>query len=86
MGLILAWAFGGLQSAPKVIAVLFVANSVGYFLGDFLNNTLRGKTGMLAWGVAFGLGLGAGLGAALYFAQAPVRARIESFGNKGNNN
>lgn len=79
MGLILAWAFGGLRAVVKVIAVLFVANSVGYFLGDFLNNTLRGKMGMLAWGIAFGLGLGAGLGAALYFAQAPVRVRIESF-------
>ncbi len=79
MGLILAWAFGALRFSLKVITVLFVANSVGYFLGDFLNNTLRGKMGMLAWGIAFGLGLGAGLGAALYFAQAPVRVRIESF-------
>ena len=80
MGLVLALAFGALgvlRSVLKLIAILFVANSVGYFLGDFLNNTLRGKTGMLAWGIAFGLGLGAGLGAALYFAQAPVRERLE---------
>lgn len=79
MGVILAWAFGALRSAPKVIAVLFVANSIGYFLGDFLNNTLGGKTGILVWGVAFGLGLGAGLGAALYFAQTTMRERIGSF-------
>ena len=62
MGLILAWAFGALRFSLKVITVLFVTNSIGYFLGDFLNNTLRGKMGMLAWGIAFGLGLGAGLG------------------------
>ena len=73
MGAVLAWAFGAMREALKIIAVLFVGNSVGYFLGDFLNNTLRGKPGMLAWGVAYGLGLGAGLGAALYFAQSPVR-------------
>ncbi len=79
MGLILAWAFGALRFSLKVITVLFVANSIGYFLGDFLNNTLRGKAGMLAWGIAFGLGLGAGLGAALYFAQTPMRERIKSF-------
>jgi hypothetical protein len=79
MGVILAWAFGALQEALKIIAFLFVANSIGYFLGSFLNTELRGKTGMLAWGIAFGLGLGAGLGASLYFAQAPVRERIGSF-------
>lgn len=78
MGILLAWAFGALRNAPKIIAALFVGNSAGYFLGDFLNNTLRGKTGMLLWGVAYGLGLGAGLGAALYFAQAPVRERLNS--------
>lgn len=78
MGLVLAWAFGALSAAPKLIAVLFTANSVGYFLGDFLNNTLSGKVGMLLWGVAFGLGLGAGLGAALYFAQSPLRARLNA--------
>lgn len=78
MGLVLSSAFGALRSALKLIAVLFIANSIGYFLGDFLNNTLRGKLGMLSWGTAFGLGLGAGLGAALYFAQAPVRERIET--------
>jgi len=78
MGLILTWAFGALRIAPKIVAVLFAGNSIGYFLGDFLNNTLHGKTGMLLWGVAFGLGLGAGLGAALYFAQAPIRERLNS--------
>jgi len=78
MGLVLAWAFGAMGSLLKIIAVLLVGNSAGYFLGDFLNSSLRGKAGMLAWGVAYGLGLGAGLGAALYFAQSPVRERLNS--------
>jgi hypothetical protein len=73
MGLILAWGFGSMRSAFKIISLLFVGNYVGYFVGDFLNNLWRGKLGMLAWGVAFGLGLGAGLGTALYFAQSPAR-------------
>lgn len=80
MGLVLSSAFGALRPALRLIAALFVANSIGYFLGAFLNNTLHGKRGMLLWGVAFGLGLGAGLGAALYFAQAPVRERLETRG------
>jgi hypothetical protein len=73
MGLILAWAFGSMRSAIKIISLLAVGNYVGYFAGDFLNNLWRGKLGMLSWGVAFGLGLGSGLGWALYFAQSPVR-------------
>lgn len=76
MGAVLAWAFGAMREALKMIAVLFAGNSAGYFLGDFLNNTLHGKAGMLAWGVAYGLGLGAGLGAALYLAQSPVREKL----------
>jgi len=76
MGLVLALAFGAMSEALKIIAALFIGNSAGYFIGDFLNNSLRGKFGMLAWGLAFGLGLGAGLGAALYLAQTPTRAKL----------
>jgi hypothetical protein len=78
MGLVLAWAFGAMRNLLKIIAVLFVGNSAGYFLGNFLNSSLHGSAGMLAWGVAYGLGLGAGLGAALYFAQSPMRERLNS--------
>jgi len=73
MGLVLAWAFGSMRSALKIIGALYLGNWGGYFLGDFLNNSWRGKLGMLSWGVTFGLGLGAGLGTALYFAQSPTR-------------
>jgi hypothetical protein len=50
--------------------LLFVANSLGYFLGSALNNSIGGRAGMLLWGTVYGLCLGAGLGAVLYFAQA----------------
>jgi hypothetical protein len=75
MGLVLALGFGALRSSAKLIAVLFIANSAGYFLGDALNNSIRGRPGMLLWGAAYGLFFGAGLGAALYFAQAARQER-----------
>ena len=70
MGLVLAAGFGVAHSALKLSVIIFAANSVGYFLGSALNETVRGHVGMLLWGVMYGLWLGAGLGAALYFAQA----------------
>jgi hypothetical protein len=73
MGLVVAFGFGSLRASPKLIAVLFIANSIGYFLGDWLNNSIGGKPGMLLWGAAYGLFFGAGLGAAFYFAQAPMQ-------------
>jgi hypothetical protein len=71
MGLVFALGFGALRNAAKFIAVLFVANTLGYFLGDALNNWLGGRAGMLSWGAAFGLFLGSGIGATLYWAQTP---------------
>ncbi len=70
MGSALAIGFGTARSAVKLSAVLFVANSVGYFLGSALNNSVGGSAGMLLWGTAYGLFLGAGLGAVLHLAQA----------------
>lgn len=78
MALVFAVGFGVVRILPKLIAVLFVANSAGYFLGDVLNNTVGGRPGMLLWGAAYGLFLGAGLGAVLYFAQAPIRERLRA--------
>ncbi len=78
MGLVLGLGFGSLRVSPKLIAVLFVANSVGYFLGDALNNSIGGKPGMLLWGAAYGLFFGAGLGAAFYFAQGPMREHLNA--------
>jgi hypothetical protein len=69
MGSVLAIGFGAARSALRLSAVLFVANSVGYFVGAALNDAVRGPAGMLVWGAAYGLFLGAGLGALIHFAQ-----------------
>ncbi len=78
MTVIIASGFGALSTFPRLFAVLFVTNSIGYFLGTWLDSTVRGKAGMMLWGLAYGLGLGAGLGWSLYLAQAPLRARLEA--------
>ncbi len=70
MGLVLAAGFGAARKALRLSAVLFTANSAGYFLGSAINGAVGGSTGMLLWGAVYGLGLGAGLGAVLHLAQA----------------
>ncbi|HEX6625610.1 MAG TPA: hypothetical protein VF064_17980 [Pyrinomonadaceae bacterium] len=69
MGTVFAAGFGVLREALKLSAVLFTANSFGYFLGAALNETFGGAAGMLLWGAVYGLALGAGLGAVLHLAQ-----------------
>jgi hypothetical protein len=69
MALVLAAGFKAMRSALTLSAILFIGNSVGYFLGSALNNYIGGRSGMLLWGVAYGLCLGAGLGASLHLAQ-----------------
>ncbi|MBC7807397.1 MAG: hypothetical protein H7145_14755 [Akkermansiaceae bacterium] len=73
MGLVFAAGFGVPRAAPRLSAVLFVANTAGYFAGSFLNNAVGGKAGMLLWGGIYGLCLGVGLGAALFLAQTAAR-------------
>src|SRR5215210_7849390 len=43
---VLAVGLRALRSAVKLSAILFVANSVGYFLGSALNNAIGGRAGM----------------------------------------
>ena len=69
MGFVIAALFGVARSKFSLSAILFVANSLGYFLGSAVNDYFEGRAGMLLWGLIFGLFLGAGLGAALHFAQ-----------------
>ena len=69
MALVFATGFGALRSILKLALVLFVANSLGYFLGSALNDYFGGRAGMLLWGAVYGLFLGAGIGAVLQLAQ-----------------
>ncbi|MEJ7708837.1 MAG: hypothetical protein WKF84_03035 [Pyrinomonadaceae bacterium] len=73
MCLVLAAGFGVMRLALKLSVVLFVANSVGYFLGSALSNSMQGKIGMLLWGAVYGLCLGAGLGTVLHIVQSSTR-------------
>ncbi|MCI0691768.1 hypothetical protein L0337_07130 [candidate division KSB1 bacterium] len=78
MGLVFAAGFGVVRTTLNLSAVLFVANSIGYFLGSALNNAVKGSTGMLLWGGVYGLCLGAGLSAVLHFAQARRADELKS--------
>ncbi|HXD29738.1 MAG TPA: hypothetical protein VN643_01385 [Pyrinomonadaceae bacterium] len=69
MALVFALGFKAVRRIQIFSAVLFVGNSLGYFVGSMLNDLLGGRTGMLLWGVAYGLFLGAGLGIVLDLAQ-----------------
>lgn len=69
MALVFALGFGAIRSLVKLSAILFVSNSVGYFVGSALNDYIGGQGGMLLWGIVYGLGLGAGMGAVIWFAQ-----------------
>ena len=71
MALVFAAGFKKVNATPKFALILFLANSLGYFLGSALNNSVAGPTGMLLWGIAYGLFLGAGIGAVLHFSQRP---------------
>ncbi|MFN2512975.1 MAG: glycoside hydrolase family 97 catalytic domain-containing protein [Pyrinomonadaceae bacterium] len=69
MGLVFAAGFGVTDSVYRLSAILFVANSLGYFVGSAVNDSLEGRAGMLLWGLIYGLCLGAGIGAVLHLAQ-----------------
>lgn len=75
MALVFATGFGALRSILKLALLLFVANSLGYFLGSALNDYFGGRAGMLLWGAVYGLFLGAGIGAVLQLAQVGERGR-----------
>lgn len=80
MALVFAAGFGAIRSTPKLAALLFIANSFGYFLGSALNESIRGRYGMLLWGLMYGLFLGAGIGATLQLLQnfVPTTVRPDS--------
>jgi len=69
MALVFAIAFGSIRFVVKFSVILFVTNSLGYFLGSALNDRLHGPSGMLSWGIVYGVFLGAGIAAVLHLAQ-----------------
>ncbi|HEX6731286.1 MAG TPA: hypothetical protein VF074_14780 [Pyrinomonadaceae bacterium] len=81
MALVFALGFKTTHSTFKFVAILFVTNSMGYFLGSALNDYVAGKAGMLLWGVIYGLFLGAGIGMVLYFAQKETPISMTSPGS-----
>lgn len=79
MGGMLAAAFGAKRETLKIIAVLFVLNTIGYFAGGELEAAFIGEHNVgakLLWGVTYGMGLGAGLGWAFFICQGKARALL----------
>lgn len=77
MAIVFAAGFRALRSTLKLSAVLFVSNSLGYFLGAAILNSLRSSTGMLLFGVVYGLLFGAGIGAVLQMVQQDPQNEVE---------
>ncbi len=78
LGLVFATVFDAPKQAVKVILILCLTSSAGYFAGKFLHLYVPGIPGALVWGAAYGLGLGTGLGYALYACQEPTRQRLKA--------
>ena len=78
LGLVLATVFDAPKQAVKVILVLCITSSAGYFGVKFLYQHNPGIVGALVCGAAYGLGLGTGLGYALYACQEPARQRLKT--------
>jgi hypothetical protein len=72
MALILASAFRTKQALPRLMLVLVLANSGGYFLGRLFHEATSGTAGMLLFGASYGLGFGLGLGYALFLAKDSI--------------
>lgn len=70
---LIALAFGAKKQLWKLMAVMFVAHSAGYFIGTALFWAMRSETGNLLYGVIYGVGMGLGLGGSFYIAQSEVR-------------
>ena len=81
MGVILAFAFDTPRAMVKIIAALFLLNTLGYYAGGWIEGKLaidHRLAGMLLWGVCYGIGFGAGLGVAFHLCQERARALLRA--------
>jgi len=81
MGAIFSFAFRALGAMPKVIAALFILNTLGYYVGERIEGKLiidHSILAVLLWALCYGIGFGAGLGAAFHFCQQQARALISA--------
>lgn len=81
LGTILALAFDAPRSILKIVAALFVSNSLGYYAGGWIEGKLavdHRLASMLLWGVCYGVGFGVGLGMAFYWCQEQARILLRS--------
>ena len=78
LGLVFATVFDAPKQAIKVILVLCIASSAGYFGVKFLYQYIPGIVGALFCGGAYGSVMGTGLGYALYACQEPARQRLKT--------
>ena len=76
LAFVIAKGFGSLGSFGILAAILFAANSAGYFIGEKLFFAVPGKSGMVLWGLIYGIGLGAGLGLSVHLAQSAQRRSV----------
>lgn len=77
MGVILAAAFDAWRSVVKLIAILFLSNVAGYFIGGVAEANVPGVPGKLLWGVCYGVGFGVGLGWAFHECQSAARRLLK---------
>ncbi len=71
-------SFGASERLFSTFAVLFAFHTLGYYIGDDLNNAFGGRAGKLLWGAAHGVGFGAGIGYLLYHCQTPLSEVIQN--------
>ncbi len=79
MGAILALAFDARRALLRIIAALFVLNTLGYYAGGWIEGKLiieHRLAAMLLWGACYGIGFGAGLGVAFHVCQERARALL----------